>query len=357
MMAESTEIINPERLAEDFSTGLLQLSEIHVSRWRNEGYLLLDGVFSSTSIQAALEDIKHIQMSKKDAEEFEVGDGKTFPTSYSGLDTLTLDSGFVNAITQLLGVCDIRMSQAETWKKVALTAENGKDNTFSNQDQRMHMDFPNHTLVHPPLWDSPEAVAVIIYLSEGKECGGATRVVPKQSYGENGDELYQWPYFNMPGIGEIPWKNDRASVEAYLHEHHPEVASFREKLYAREKEITYSPGTVLFYRHDLWHRGTPLLAGAERFVQNLVFKKAQCDWVNNWNRGTAYSMYSRDQYVEKMIARMSVQQRSCLGFPPPGSAYWTEQTVEAVQRRYGVFGMDITPYAEGLAHTKSSTIL
>jgi hypothetical protein len=152
----------------------------------------------------------------------------------------------------------------------------------------------------------------------------------------------------MPGYGEIPWKNDRTTVEAFLRENYPEVATFREKLYAREKTITYSPGTVLFYRHDLWHRGTPLLPGSERYVQNLVFKRAGCDWLNNWNRGTAYSMYSRDQYVEKLIARLTVQQRGVLGFPPPGHAYWTEDTVAAVRLRYGVFGMDVTPYLEGM---------
>ena len=319
------------------------LTSNQVSQWRNEGYLLVDGIFQESSIQSALNEIKILQMSKEGASEFEVGDGKTFPTMLESLDALTLCPDFLTAMQQLLGTDDIRMCQAETWKKVAVKCENGTDNTFSNQDQRMHMDFPNHTLVHPPQWDKPEAVAVIIYLSEDTECGGATRVVPRLP-SPSVDDLYQWPYTNMPGYGEIPWSNDRPSTEEMLSERYPDVARFREQLYAREKSITYSPGTVLFYRHDLWHRGTPLIPGSERFVMNLVFKRTGCDWLNHWNRGTAYSMYSRTQYVEKLIAKLTPEQRSCLGFPRPGSAYWTPDTLEAVRRRYEVFGMDMTPY-------------
>ncbi len=166
--------------------------------------------------------------------------------------------------------------------------------------------------------------------------------------GSEKDELYLWPYTNMPGFGAVPWTNDRHTTEVALLETHPEIAAFREKLYAREQAITYSPGTVLFYRHDLWHRGTPLLPGGVRYVQNLVFKRPECDWLNNWNKGTAYHMYQRDQYVEKLIARLSVEQRNCLGIPLPGHAYWTPATLEAVRQRYEVFGFDMEPYKAGI---------
>lgn len=342
-MAANVPIVHPD-IAGSGDIDDLVLTTTQVEQWREEGYLLIDGVFSDPKIRAAVEDIKLLQMSKTESAEFEVGDGKTFPTKLHSLDALTLDERFLAAVQQLLGTADVRMSQAETWKKVATAVgAGGTSITYSNQDQRMHMDFPNHTLVHPPVWENPEAVAVIVYLSEGTDCGGATRVVPRLKSPAH-DELYEWPYCNMPGFGEIPWMNDRGTVEEYLQQKHPSVAAFREKLYAREKTITYSPGTVLFYRHDLWHRGTPLLPGSERFVQNLVFKRTNCDWLNNWNRGTAYSMYDRDMYVERLIAGLSVRQRGCLGFPAPGSTYWTPATLQAVKRRYEPLGMDFTPY-------------
>lgn len=344
----SVPVINPEILGPSDFEGRT-LSERQVAQWRDEGFLLVDGVFSGDAVHAALDDITRFQMSKQGTNDFEVGDGKTFPTKLSNLDALSISPRLLTAIEQLLGTTDIRMSQAETWKKVGLVFQPGEDNTFSNQDQRMHMDYPNHTLVHPPRWETPEAVAVIIYLSDCKDCGGATRLVPRLP-APAVDELYQWPYVNMPGFGEIPWKNDRDTVESYLREHYPEIAASREKLYAREQSITFSPGTVLFYRHDLWHRGTPLIPGSERFVQNLVFKRAHCHWLNNWNRGTAYSMYDRTLYVEKLIARSTVQQRHCLGFPAPGSPFWTPDTVEAVRRRYESLGMDMTPYIDGMVN-------
>lgn len=102
----------------------------------------------------------------------------TFPSGLPALDALTLDPSLLGAVKQLLSVAELRMSQAETWKKVAyIDKSSDVDRTYSNQDQRMHMDYPNHTLLHPPAWDKPEAVAIIIYLTDCKECGGATRVV------------------------------------------------------------------------------------------------------------------------------------------------------------------------------------
>lgn len=55
-------------------------------------------------------------------------------------------------------------------------------------------------------------------------------------------------------------------------------------------------------------------------------------------------MYRRSQYLEKLIANASVEQRCVLGFPAPGSPYWTPETVAAVEARYAPYGMDVTPY-------------
>jgi hypothetical protein len=64
----------------------------------------------------------------------------------------------------------------------------------------------------------------------------------------------------LPGVGALPWVNDRTSA-AFLPVH----------LCVREEQ--YGCGTLLLYRHDTWHRGTPLLPGALRVVANLTFRK------------------------------------------------------------------------------------
>jgi hypothetical protein len=43
------------------------------------------------------------------------------------------------------------------------------------------------------------------------------------------------------------------------------------------------------------------------------------------------------------LAAMSVRQRDLFGFPPPGSDYWTPETLAGVAARYPA--MDMTPYA------------
>lgn len=323
------------------------LNERQIRQWREEGYLLIDGIFNQETVAQALQDLQTIQ--KDRGEGLELGDGLLeFPTGYTGLDGIPLCEKLISAAKELLNEPEVRLVQAETWKKTGVSSDN--HDKYSNQDQRIHMDYPNHTLLHPPNWYQPEAVACIVYMSQVEDAGGATRVVPRvpsdaSADGEE-DDLYRWPYTNMPGFGALPWINDRKSAEAHIAEVDPAMHQFREAVYAREREIYYRPGTVLLYRYDLWHRGTPLKPSGVRFVQNLVYKRPRCDWLNHWNQGAAKSMYRSDQYVEKLIARSSVTQRNCLGIPLPGDSYWTPEMVDAVQRRYGPMGMDISPYQQ-----------
>ena len=40
-----------------------------------------------------------------------------------------------------------------------------------NNDQRFHMDYGNHTFLHPMPWNEPENVAAIVYLADtGASC-------------------------------------------------------------------------------------------------------------------------------------------------------------------------------------------
>ena len=124
---------------------------------------------------------------------------------------------------------------------------------------------------------------------------------------------------------------------------------FRKRhLYPREKYAKYSFGSVLLYRHDTWHRGTPLKPSCLRLVVNCTFRKAGSEWISTLHQGWAWGMYRRSMQVEKLIAKISVDQRCVLGFPGVGSSYWNHQTLEAVRRRYEPLGMDMNPYAEGI---------
>jgi hypothetical protein len=269
-----------------------------------------------------------------------------FPSNIPELNTLTLHPRLLSAVAALLGlpISEVRLSQSDLWPKYGRTEKSA--GALDNMDQRIHVDYPNHTLAHPAEWHRPEAVEMIVYLSDVDECGGPTAVVPRQGAE---DPAYRWPIVDSPGIAELDYVNDRDRAEAYFAAERPALAEWRAMLYERERYAKFRPGDVLFYRHDTWHRGTPMKPGTLRLVQNLTFRRADCEWISTLHVGWAWKAYRRSKFLERLIAGASLEQRAVLGFPQPESGYWSEATIAAVEARHGVFGMDMTPYREALA--------
>ena len=326
------------------------LTDRQIQEWRNKGFVLVDGVVSPDLVNHLLADAAEMfpKIGSKEAAAIkDFGEGITFPGESEHFNNLTLNPRLLMASAQLLDVlvAKLRLTQSDLWPKYSATNEQG---ALDNQDQRIHMDYPNHSLTHPPQWDEPEAVEIIVYLSDQSEVGGSTAIVPRISAE---DEAYAPPLVHSPGIGDIPWINDRSQAEAWFHQNQPEVAELRQRLYQREKYTQHRKGSVLFYRHDVWHRGTPLHNDKVRFAQNLTFRKAEASWISTIHPGWAWAMYKPDQRMERLIAKLSPEQRSVLGFPAPGDSYWDAQKVDAVEARYGSFGFDPAPYREQLLWT------
>ena len=325
------------------------LTETQVNRWRTEGYALVDGILE-TGLVDRLRAEAAARFPRPGSPEAEAvndfGSALTFPADLPAFNQVTLHRRLLTAVAQLLDVAmtDLRLTQSDLWPKYGRRGRTGGVN--DNQDQRIHIDYPNHTLVHPPPWDRPEAVELILYLSDQRDTGGGTAVVPRQG---PDDPAYRWPIVDSPGIGDLRWVNDRRSAEDYLAEVRPEIADWRDDLYRRECHTTFTPGTVLLYRHDTWHRGTPLAPGAFRLAHNMTFRLAHAEWISTLHRGWSWRMYRPDQLMERLIAEADLDQRAVLGFPQPGSRYWCNETVEAVAARYGPLGMDVSPYREGLS--------
>ena len=117
-------------------------------------------------------------------------------------------------------------------------------------------------MVHPPKWEQHEALEMIIYFSDSSECGGSTAVLPREGKDDPGlfvcallsepliyDALafstaYEWPYYNMPGVCQVPYTNDKRTAERKIKEFNPEIYRFRQALYDREKYVQFVPGTV-----------------------------------------------------------------------------------------------------------------
>ncbi len=70
------------------------------------------------------------------------------------------------------------------------------------------------------------------------------------------------------------------------------------------------------------HRGTPLKEGVSRLVQNMEFKRADAEWITQWNPGWAKSAYG--PVLSPLLSALSATQRCALGFPPPAHPFWTE---------------------------------
>ena len=337
------------RWAESESAVAQSLTAQQIESWRERGFALVHDLLPESVLKQAQADAcDHFPAPQTEAatkfSTFGSGQKFVFPSQFSAAcNEITLHPKLLTAVATLLEVpvSQIRLTQSDLWPKYGRPPGSHDQD---NADQRIHCDYPNHTLTHPPEWDDPDAVEIIIYLSDFDECEGSTAVVPRE--GRN-DPAYPWPIMQTPGVAGLNYVNDKAHAEAYLREQAPEVAEFREEnLYARETLARYQFGSVLLYRHDTWHRGTPVKDGALRLVHNMTFKKAHAEWVNVLHPGWAWSMYRQDQFMEKLVARASVEQRCVLGFPAPESNYWNAATIQAVQARYGAHGIDMSPYRE-----------
>ncbi len=323
------------------------LSEAQIERWRASGALLVHNLLPRALVDTLVAEAEgHYPAPGSEAaaefQQFGSAQKFVFPSRSDVFNDVTLHPELLKCVASLLGVAvqDLRLTQSDLWPKYGRGAS---AHDYSNRDQRIHCDYPNHMLVHPPPWERPAAVEMIIYLSPF-ERGGGTAVVPRQGAA---DPAYAWPMIHTPGVAGMRYVNDRTQAEAYLREANPEAANFRaEHLYPRECHARYEQGSVLFYRHDVWHRGTPVTEGSLRLVQNLTFRRADCEWIGTLHPAWSWSMYHPDQYAERLIARLSPEQRCVLGFPAPGADYWCEATVNAVEARYAAHGIDMQPYRE-----------
>jgi len=350
-------LLRPESVTVSADAEESVLSKRQIGSWREAGYALVDGLFPDDLIRSLRADAESAypppgSSAAQEIKDFGSEGGFVFPSGSSAFNRATLHPTLLRAVAELLGtkVSDLRLTQSDLWPKYGpadteVAQDKESRDAYDNQDQRIHVDYPNHMLAHPTPWHRPEAVEAILYLSDFEECGGPTAIVPRE--GDN-DPCYPWPIIDTPGVGDLDYVNDRQSAEDYMVAKRPESAEFRAALYARERYVRYRPGTVLMYRHDAWHRGTPLKGGTCRLAQNLSFRKAGCEWISTLHVGWAWQLYRRDRAFAKLLAQASLDQRAVLGFPQPGSSYWCEQTIEAVAARYAALGMDMTPYSKGL---------
>lgn len=313
------------------------LSNNEIKQWKEKGYLVKNNILPKKIIDLAVEFMNN-KYNKNNLPHGDFGSKNhelEFPSN-TIFDSITVHKNIINCVQQLLNTNDILLTQSDAWSKCYTNF-----NPQSNLDQRIHMDFGNHTFLHIGEWENPEVVAIILYLSDIEETGGGTAYVPRN--GPN-DYAYKLPYINMPGQNKFNFYNDKTTAENYFKNNFKKIYKFREDLYKREKIVNAKPGDILFYRLDLWHRGTPIKKNKIRHVMNLAYKKKECHWINIWNSSWTKKMYYG--WLEKFITSISPLQRSVLGFPLPGDSYWNKKNIKLLKNRYP--NMKIQPYLSKL---------
>jgi hypothetical protein len=218
-----------------------------------------------------------------------------FPYNIPIFDRLCVLPGLVDAVERFFGTPEIDLYKIELWAKYAGAID---------YDQPHHRDFGNHTIAVPKL-DEPQLTTIML-LSDVTEDHAPTCAVPLRQ---------------TAGIPMIPMILEPGA----LTEH--------------EIPVTGPAGTLILYQTHVFHRGSNFRRpDASRFIYMTDFKRRGRPWTGK----QAWPDHAIRPGWSEAITAMSVRQRDLFGFPPPGSDYWTAETLAGVQARYP--GMDMTPY-------------
>ncbi len=218
-----------------------------------------------------------------------------FPFNLPIFDRLCVLPDLVDVAERFLGSTAIDLYKIELWAKYAGAVD---------YDQPHHRDYGNHTLVvpHP---DRPQLTTIML-LSDVTEVDAPTCAVPLA----HSRDIPTTPMILKPG-----------------------------ELTQHEVVLTGSAGSIILYQTNVFHRGSNFKRpDASRFIYMTDFKRRGDPWTGK----QAWPDHALRPGFSAALSAMSVRQRDLFGFPPPGSDYWTPETLAGVAARYP--DMDITPY-------------
>jgi hypothetical protein len=148
-----------------------------------------------------------------------------------------------------------------------------------------------------------------VYLSDVSVENGATRMVSRQS------------------TAEIPVETHTLNYREYG------------DLYDEPGDTSGPAGTIVAYRPDLYHRSVDFTEpGRSRFMLHVAYKPAAADWIGY----QAWQIKGFSPEWHNFVQQAHSRQLAAVGFPEPGHAYWTAETLAGVAARYP--GLDMTPW-------------
>ncbi len=207
------------------------ISDAARQQWASEGWCLVEGLFPGEAVataQAAMPVLfPTAEEFATDADPernrpFHVDSHRVmprFPFEDPSINELVVHDHVLDLAQLLLGVemAELRLYQA------SLSAKYG-DGALSDE-QLLHADYSNHTLVVPRDEPGYQQLEMFVYLSDVTPETGATRMVPRSL------------------TSDIPVERTYLNLDDYAH------------LYAAEVPASGPAGSILLYRPDVYHRG------------------------------------------------------------------------------------------------------
>ena len=310
-------------------------SEEEVTRWREHGWVLLEGLVGADEIDAVSDDLHQVFPSgdeyhadpegvterwkgrpAKPKEEYvwpEHGPGfrpdqqrwmAAFPFAGAGvLNRLCVHSSIVDFAERALGTTDIRLYQAHA---------SAKYSGLTNYEQPMHTDR-NHSWL-PAVGESPWwNLEGFLYLSDVTEDDNPTRMVSVR---------------------------DSTTIKSPYPVTFPQMDP---DLYTAERSCPGVRGSYLAYRSDVWHRGTDFATpGTARVLVALAFKRAGQEWIGYDTQQSR----STDAQWTTFVEQSTLRELELFGFPVPGHPIWSESLLDATAERYPK--LDLTPWRNAL---------
>jgi hypothetical protein len=310
-------------------------TDAEVDTWRDQGWVLLEGLVGTEEIDALAEDLHKIfptaeehqadpagvyeqrRGRPKEAEEDylwpEEGPGfrpaqqrwgAVFPFPGSGvLNRICVHPSVVDFAERALDNEDIRLYQAHASAKYA---------GITNYEQPIHLDR-NHSWL-PPASESPWwNLEGFLYLTDVTEEDNPTRMV----------SVHDTAGIDNPyGVLMPKWNPD---------------------VYAAERQASGVRGSYLAYRSNTYHRGAPFGSGTgARIVLALAFKNAATEWIDYDTQQSRSTGTEWTAFVEGSTPR----QLALFGWPAPGHAVWDERLLKRTKERYP--DLDLHPWRAGL---------
>jgi hypothetical protein len=279
--------------------------------WEDDGWCVIPSALPTEDVQAAQKAIGHLFPT---AEEMDSGvssertdpwrttfDAKwpEFPYRSRSLNRLTVHPVVLELATSFLGTDDLRLYMSTVTAKYA--------NQSSGFNQLLHADFPNHSILVPQVEDRYPQLELFIYLTDVSAANGATRMVSRRKTARIPVQQHTLTYSEFPELYDDPG-------------------------------IASGPaGSIVVYRPDVYHRSVDLTSpGARRIMMHVSYRLAEAEW--SQYQAWAFKGFSPEWH--DFVQASGPRELALVGFPKPGHAYWTEDTISRVNARYPRLDMD-----------------